>query len=99
MSGGKHTINGANDVRSVHDLILYLWWHESLYYTKNKQEKNACRLQQAEQVAVCLVRSGQHDNSNEQQVLVGIYFLAAGLSAAAGIAPLLHCCCSAAVCL
>ena len=65
---------------------------------KKKRKKNACRLQQAEQVAVCLVRSGQHDNSNEQQqVLAGTYLRTTGLSAAASIAPLLHSCCSAAV--
>ena len=57
-------------------------------------------MQQAEQVAVGLVRSGQHRNIIEQQVLVGTYLLTAGLSAAVSIGLLLHCCCcSVAVCL
>ena len=61
---------------------------------QEKIEESAHRLQQAEQVAVCLVRSGQHDDSNEKQILVGTYLLMAGPFAAASIAPLLHCCCA-----
>ena len=36
---------------------------------EEKKAKNACRLQHTEQVAVCLVHSGQHSNNNERQVL------------------------------
>ena len=64
---------------------------------RKKHATNACRLQQAEQVALCLVHSGQYGNSIEQQVLVGTYLLSTGLSAAASIALLHHCCYAALV--
>ena len=64
---------------------------------RRKNAENACRLQQAEQIALCLVRSGQHMATATSNSYSYAHAVTAGLSTAASIALLLHCCCSAAV--